>query len=366
MNVKKKIAHVHISPKLSGVQQISFDILKNLDEEQFDKYLICGNGVEEKSFTESFEKIGVKVIIIGDLKRSIGLHDIFAFIKLYKLFKEKSFDIVHTNSTKPGIVARIAARVAGVKKIVHTVHGIAFHNSMNFFARIFFWLVENISTLFGDENVSVNKKYTHFYPLVKTKVIYNGIDFSGFSVKYHERKNIHFAFMARLDEQKNPLEFIEAVNLIHKNHLLIKIPLRFTLAGDGKMAQQCKSLIRKYNLEKVISMPGWIEDKSAFLSDIDVLCQPSKWEAFGLIFVEAAFFNVPAIARDVEGIPEVIKDGETGLLYRDGAEALKERMLLFINNPEMINTMGQNAALHVKKSFNIEKMLDAYNKLYVI
>lgn len=120
-----KIAHVQVIPKLSGVQQITLDILTGLEQkskevgEIADRTVICGE-LMDNDFVERFSVEGIKIISIPSLKREIGLHDVRCFFDLYRLFKNEHYDIVHTNSTKPGIIARIAARCAGIKRILIT------------------------------------------------------------------------------------------------------------------------------------------------------------------------------------------------------------------------------------------------------
>ncbi|MDR9888880.1 glycosyltransferase family 4 protein [Pseudenterobacter timonensis] len=364
-----KIAHVQVIPKLSGVQQITLDILSGLDRnskcagEITDKTVICGE-IFDNDFVELFSVQGIKIISIPSLKREIGLHDVKCFFELYKLFRNEQYNIVHTNSTKPGIIARIAAKCAGTKRVIHTVHGIAFHAHANIISRLIFYILENIATLFGDVNITVNKLYTKYYPFVKSKVIYNGVDFEKLTpVKNTKINEMHFAFFGRLDEQKNPLEFIKAVKIV-LNTYSGPIKPKFTLAGDGELRNKCCQMVADFNLQDKIYMPGWINDKSKFLNEVDVLCQPSKWEAFGLVFVEAAYFGIPSIATNVEGIPEVVLPSETGILYDGGAEALAACMLSYLTDRQLLAEHGINAKKYVTQNFTKEKMVSEYCSVY--
>ncbi len=364
-----KIAHVQVVPQLSGAQQVSLDILSSLNSDKNELYMICGELQDFSSdFVEKFNEIGVTTIEIPELKRYIGKHDISAFKKLYDIFKNYNFDIVHTNSTKPAILARIAARLAGCKKIIHTVHGIAFHKHIPFLKRIIFYFAELSSLYFGHYNITVNSFYKKFYPLSNTKTIYNGVDFSKFKISKSSsdlNKSLNFAFFARLDDQKNPTEFIKAVHLLKLEGILDSNPdVRFTLAGNGELQSDCLSLIKSLKLESTIDVVGWIYDKNEFLNSVDVICQPSKWEAFGLNFVEAAFFKIPAISTKVEGIPEVVLDRETGLLYSGGSKELKDCIVTFINNRDLISKFGEKARLRALKEFNKQKMIEEYHKIY--
>ena len=360
----KKIIHIQVLPKMSGVQQVSFDILSGINDENVQKFILCGlpDGCSDNEFKKKFTDIGVRVITIPTLKRNIGWHDFRCFIDLYNFFKKEKFDIVHTNSTKPGIIARIAARLAGTKLIIHTVHGIAFHRKENTVRKIFYYCLENFATLFGSINVTVNENYLKYYPFVKSHIIYNGVDFNVLCCNKKDHDFLHIAFMARLDKQKNPLEFIRAVNIIKK-----KLPnerLKFTLAGCGELENECKKLIEHFHLTDVIDMPGWIVDKNTFYNSVDIICQPSNWEAFGLVFVEAAFFEIPSVSRNIEGIPEVILDNETGLLYEGGEAELSEKLISLIHDKKKISWLGLNAKEYVLKHFTKDIMVEKYSKLY--
>lgn len=364
-----KIVHVQVVPQLSGAQQVSLDILTSLNNGKHDLYMICGEMQDFSSnFLEKFKEIGVTIIQVPELKREIGIHDFYAFIHLYKIFKKYNFDIIHTNSTKPGILARISARLSGCKKIIHTVHGIAFHKHVPIFKRFFYYLSELFSVYFGHKNISVNNYYSKFYPFANTVTIYNGIDFSNFLIEKNNNRSFNkfnIAFFARLDEQKNPFEFIEAINLLNVEGILDKNKdVVFTLAGDGELKLECIRLINNLGLDSKIKVVGWVSDKNAFLNSIDVLCQPSKWEAFGLTFVESAYFGIPAIATKVEGIPEVVLDSQTGLLYDGGAEGLKECMKKFIFNRELVIELGSKARKRALEKFSMQEMVKKYHQIY--
>ena len=140
---KIKIAHVQVIPKLSGAQLFSLSLLSSLPNDVYEKYIIFSESEtvtsqQKEEVIARFADAGVTIIWLKSLRRNIGLHDVQCFFELVSIFKDNGFDIVHTNSTKPGIIARIAARVAGVKKVVHTVHGIAYHANLPLLKRIFF------------------------------------------------------------------------------------------------------------------------------------------------------------------------------------------------------------------------------------
>ncbi|WP_137491119.1 glycosyltransferase, partial [Escherichia coli] len=118
----KKILHIQLMPILSGAQKVCLDEIENLGK-NYEQWLLC-SGVGP--FTKKASEFGVKHIVVDNLKREISIRDdLLALFKIYQNIKNKKFDIVHTHSSKTGFLGRVAARCAGVKTIVHTVHGFA-------------------------------------------------------------------------------------------------------------------------------------------------------------------------------------------------------------------------------------------------
>lgn len=370
----KKIVHVQMLPKITGAQQISFDILKGLDS-NYEKYIIFGSpsglagDICYDDIEKTFGRINVKVIYIDEMRRDISFLDIKALYQLYKIFLHYRFDIVHTNSTKPGVLARVAARLANVKLIVHTVHGISFHKSISVMKRTFYYFAELFSLPFGHFNVTVNSYYLKFYPhfLCKNISILNGVDFSKFYVndKVSDNSIFKIGFFARLDEQKDPLTFLKvASKIVNGSHLKKKVA--FFLAGDGELKQECLSFIETNNLSNFVSVFGWVSDTSGFLNEIDLLCQPSRWEAFGLNIVEAGYFGIPCVASSVEGIPEVINDGITGFLCESGSvSSFVDKVTLLINDENLYCRMSENVRKHVVDKFSASRMVNDYKKIYL-
>jgi glycosyltransferase involved in cell wall biosynthesis len=357
---------VNVFSGLAGAQRISLDILSNLGD-NYNKTIIFGG--DRNLATECLcKENGIRIIYVTTLKRNIGLHDLNAFWKLYKIFRNEKYDIVHTNSTKPGILARIAARLAGVDFIVHTVHGIAFHKYTKTPIRIIYYTLEIFSGIFGHVNVSVNNFYLKYYPsfLGDKMCIYNGVDFSNLKKldRKYDQDKYRVGFFARLDEQKDPLMFVKVANNIIKNKLIDKNVI-FSIAGDGPMLDQVMNYIDELGLESYFEIHGWVENKSEYLSTLDLLFQPSLWEAFGLNIVEAAYLGVPAVASNVEGIPEVIEHGYSGLLSEPGDEfQFSENIAFLLNDTCRLKIMSENASKYVENKFTLDEMVSKYEALY--
>ena len=125
------------------------------------------------------------------------------------------------------------------------------------------------------------------------------------------------------------------------------------------------SVLKNQGIEEYFEFHGWVDNKSEYLSSIDVLLQPSLWEAFGLNIVEAAYLGVPSIASDVEGVPEVIIDGHTGYLSSPGdVKGFSEHLLELLSDPDLLESTSKSAMRYVESNFSLDSMVKSYLKIY--
>ena len=217
----KKIAHIQLLPMLSGVQKVTLQELMILNDNEYTKYLICK---EEGELTEECKRLGIKTHVVKDLTREINaVKDIIALYKIYKFLKANDIDIVHTHSAKTGFLGRVAAKLAGIPLIVHTVHGFPFDSAKNKYIAFFYKVLEFISARFADIIICLHdgdketcKKLLHV-PESKVLVLPNGIAFTEFfrlsecdkkkarTILGIPESSLVFTMVGRLWEQKNPL-----------------------------------------------------------------------------------------------------------------------------------------------------------------
>lgn len=366
----KKLAHVLVLPKLAGSQHFCLSLLSSLTE--YDRYVLVSESedvpeIQKREFINRFENIGVTIIWCRHLRRNIGFHDFKAIKELYSIFKEYRFDIVHTNSTKPGIIGRIAARFAGAQFIVHTVHGISFYKGQSFLKRLVYWVVELFAMQFGHVNITVNKYYLKYYKWSfwkRSDYIYNGLAFplTDSNSKVCNKKNgKKLLFVGRLDSQKDPITLLKAFSIIINDYP----DLILDVVGDGELYNQCRDFVSNHDLQSSVIFHGWVDEPSVYYRQADIFICPSIYEAFGLIFLEAAFFSLPIISTSVEGIPEVV-DSKMGFLIepRNHVE-LAKKITLLVKNRELRVRFGIEGKNIVTQKFDISHMIDAYRELYI-
>ena len=366
-----KILHIQVLPKLSGVQKVSLEIFKKLIDDKYDKYILFSDSLDCGDRTEcikEFEETGAKVLFSKHLKREIGISDFPALIELFKLCKREKFDIVHTNSTKPGIIGRIAAYLAGVPLVVHTIHGLSFHKFVKFPLWQFYWACEMFASIFCHKIVIVNKYYTKYFKWFKNKTctVYNGVDYSTFpamntddNTKINGKVNI--LFVGRLDKPKNPLQLLETARRLRSTHPNV----HFCLVGDGEYMEQCRNFISNNHLEDYVSLEGWRTNVYDYYQRSDIFAVPSIYEAFGIMFLEAGYYNLPVCSTTAEGIPEVVINNTTGLLCEpNDVDAFTKNLALLIDDTELRKQMGNSGHINVVKNFDSSKMVDKYLKIY--
>jgi len=366
--MKKKILHIQVLPILSGVQKVSLEILQNLSDKEYDKWILFSDNMDKRNKNickETFENIGTKVIFSKTLRREIGFSDFYALSEIYKLCKKEKFDIVHTNSTKSGIVGRIAAFCANVPLVIHTVHGLSFHNYIKFPKWQFYWACEVIASIFCHKIVLVNNYYSKYFRWFKKKTdtIYNGISYENLQTRKTVKENtpLKLLYVGRLDEPKDPVTLLKAAKII-----LEKYPqCLFSLVGDGEKYNECEKFIKENGLSAQINLLGWQNNVSDYYATHHIFISSSIYEAFGLTFLEAGYYELPTACTNVEGIPEVVIDEYTGLLSNPRDEnALANNIITLIENKNLRQTYGENAKKWVSSNFSVEKMVEKYKLIY--
>ena len=172
---------------------------------------------------------------------------------------------------------------------------------------------------------------------------------------------IKFLFVGRLDSQKNPLMLLNvAYNVIKKYSDTV-----FTIVGGGEKYDECVIFLKDKGLQDNVHLMGWQNDVSSFYKDCDIFIMTSIYEAFGLVFLEAGYNRLPTIATNVEGIPEVVLHGKTGLLSdANDIDAMTQNAFFLMEHPDIRLTMGNNAYDYVTKNFSSEIMVKKYRDLY--
>jgi len=153
-------------------------------------------------------------------------------------------------------------------------------------------------------------------PYERTFVVFNGLDLAAFDslpvnpLVPRQAVNVVIGCAGRLTEQKGHVYLLEAAALLRERG----VNATFLLAGSGELEDSLRSRVAELDLDESVHLLGFVEDMKGFYASIDILALPSLWEGFGYVLSEAMSMRLPVVAFDTSNIPEVVVDGETGLL----------------------------------------------------
>ncbi|OCH04137.1 glycosyltransferase family 4 protein [Aliivibrio fischeri] len=363
----KKIAHIQLLPLLTGVQRVSLDELTRLNRDEFTPFMICK---QSGPMTEECEKNGIHCLYSPTLVREISpIKDLKAFWDLYRLCKKYKFDIVHTHSSKTGVIGRLAAKLAGVPMIVHTVHGYAFPAAKNKLEKNIFLVMEWLGAKCSDLIIclhNADKKIAEDDLRVKSSklaVLANGVNLSKFNPPTQKlrqdirnvldlpRDAIVIGMVGRLWEQKNPKALLTAAIEILKK----RSDIHFVFAGDGELKGELEDCVNYHGLNANIHFLGWRNDTEYVLKAFDVFVLPSLWEGMPLAILEAQATALPCIVSNIQGNNHLVYNNENGYLFElDNNMQLGSLILDLINNSQRRIEMGTCAFNKIKNDNNIE------------
>ena len=375
MNNKIKLLHIITHLPIGGAQDNTLYTIELLNKKKYDISLCCNFSGE---LVERAKKIkDIKLINIPILSRDVNLiNDTRAFLALYKIIKKEDYDIIHTHSSKAGFLGRIASKINKVPIIIHTVHGFPFNDFMNFFKKNFYILIEKLLANWTDVLITVsnlNKKKIIDLGISKKDKIYN--IYSGIDLKIFDRKNdrsfkkelklgdneILIGAVGRLSGQKDPITLIRAFNLVSK-----KFPdAHLVFVGDGPLRNKITKMIKKLKLTSKVHLIGNIHNTWPVYHSLDLFVMSSIYEGLGRSITEALSCGVPVVCTAVEGVPEIIKNGETGFLAepRD-IEGLANSIIYSLQNLSVAKKIALEGRKFVHKNFDVNKMVQEIDSVY--
>ena len=330
MEKKENVHVVYIITKLElgGAQKVCLSLLDGINKSGNHAGLISG---AEGVLVPAVKKTE-SVFLLDSLKREIGPKIIFSELKTFfkivkilrKLKKKYPNLIVHTHSTKAGLVGRWAAFFAGVKKRIVTVHGFSFNDHQPKIKWTIIYLLELFTSLITTKFVCVSKKDEaqgiRLFPWFKKKstLIRAAVDWNTFYIPakkcvFEKEKPFTIGSIANFKPQKNCLDLVKAFNNVVKN-IGNKTNLKLQIIGDGIQRKKIENYIHENNLTSHIDLLGWQNNVSQFTKNWNIFALSSLWEGLPCSIIEARLSKLPVVAYNVGGIHEVIFNGKNGYL----------------------------------------------------
>ncbi len=378
----KKIRIVHIITRMDrgGAPDVIRLLVQKTDPALFDIALVYGRTTCPTQAVRTFlEDLGPRAVLVGSLRRPINpLCDILAFFAILRFLKNGRFDIVHTHTSKAGFLGRIAARLCGVPRVIHSPHGHVFYGYFGALGSKLVVAAERFASFFCDKIhvlTGLEKEdmlASRIAPAAKIVVIYCGIETELFIKAPEKARELRrclavpedalvAGYVGRLEPVKGPKYFIRAAARVHK----LMPNVRFLVAGAGVLRARLEREARRLKVGDCVHFLGWQEDTAAVYSVLDVLVLPSLNEAVGRTILEAQSIGVAVVAARVGGVPEIIQDRQTGLLVpaRD-PKAIAQAMISLLADPSLRAAMSEAGQRRVKDSFTDARMVEEFSNLY--
>ncbi|MCC7261240.1 MAG: glycosyltransferase family 4 protein [Candidatus Latescibacteria bacterium] len=345
----------------------------------YDTVVAVGPTQGERSPTEALARQrGVEFVEVPHLVRPIRpLADLRALWELWRLMRRGRFDLVHTHTSKAGLLGRVAAVLARVPRRVHTAHGHVFYGYHGpALSRLFVWL-ERWAAWFTDRLVALTPAEEHDQlrfgvgSAAKFAVIHSGVDFAPFARPAADREvtrrvlglaldGLVIGTLGRLTPIKGQADLVRAFAQVRP-----QVPEAWLLlVGDGEEGPGLAALVRELGVADRVVFAGWREEVPDLLRAMDIFVLPSLNEGMGKALVEAMYVGLPVVASRVGGVPDLIEAGRAGLLVPPGQPAaLAAALLGLAADPHRRRELGARAA-QVARAYSVESMIEKLDGLY--
>jgi len=379
---KIKVAHIIARMITGGADENTLFTMEGLDQNKYKVDLITGEEFDE-SILNKVKNNHFDIIQIKGLKWKLNfLYDPIILIKLIKLLRENHYDIVHTHTTKAGILGRIAARIARVPIIVHGLHGSTFQAFNSSLLNWFLFLFERLTGKFTDAYISVSGVLSEKYiergigKKENYHTIYSGMELETF---YRVRGKIDcrkkqrelgidledfvIGNVARLETRKGHKFLIAAFKKVIEERK--GCTLKLLIIGEGNKRENLESYVEELNLEDKVIFTGYREDVEELMAIMDIFVLTSLREGLPRVLVQAAAVGMPSIAFNVDGVPEIIEDNHNGFLVKAGdVKQLTKRIIQYIDHKELLMLHGKNGRELIKGKWSIKDMVERIDKIY--
>lgn len=375
-----RVLHVITRLEQGGAPLALLETVKRMDRKRFDVTLVVGQ-TEDLDRDLDLELAGdLPVIRVPAMRRSIHpVRDAVALAQLVGIIRDGEYDLVHTHTSKAGILGRVAAALCGTRAIVHSSHGTILEGYFGPAVTRIFAFLEAAGAALSDRIVCLTAREIDQYLSAdigrrdQFAYIFNGIDVDAFASRAGDRNALRGEFgfcgdhvvcltVGRLVPVKGQADLLEAFAAAHREN----DALRLLVVGDGELMAQLGALADRLGIASVTRFTGWREDVPELMDAADMFVLTSHNEGLGLVLVEAMAKGLPVVATAVGGVPEVVDDGVTGHLVpaRD-AGAIATAVLDLAASPDRRRALGAQGRERARETFSIEQTVARTQDLYL-
>ena len=367
----RRIKILHVVQAAGGVDRYIRMLLKYLDKEEFENIMVCSQDFHREDYDElvdSFEQI--------EMNRAIGVNDLKSIGKVRKLIKKYNPDIVYAHSSKAGAIARVAD--IGLKnRCVYNPHGWAFNMRCSEKKKMMYAMIEKMAAPFCDKIICISdaEKQSALDKKIckeeKLQVIFNGVDIEAYETGTHgkvKRSDLDIpedafvvGMVGRISPQKAPDVFVRMAKLV-KNEIQ---NAHFIIVGNGNQEAEVRKYAKDNGFADRLHITGWVDDSMSYVELFDVACLLSRWEGFGLALPEYMMAGKPIVASRVDAIPNIIRNGENGLLVEvDNATGASKAVLRIYRENGLKDKLVAQGLEDVHNRFNAQRVSEEHGRLF--
>ncbi|MFT5367929.1 MAG: glycosyltransferase involved in cell wall biosynthesis [Candidatus Latescibacterota bacterium] len=359
-NVRTKILFVSEAPIYGGAERYLITLAEGIDRSVFDLEMVISDQAPEQ-LRQSLADLDIPTLSIAPIR---GKADWRGIRRHVTCFNARRPAIVHFNLSNSlhGQYAMLAARIAKIPVKVATLHLPPRSTTPTWRGRFFErQTICNLDMLIAVCNSSRDLVIKHFgIDEKRTTAVYNGIDILGFEQEVSQlppailkkENELLIGTVGRLSPQKGFDVLLNAMPAV-----LAKIPnARLVISGDGPEEEALKSQCKDLQIENQVDFLGWRSDIPALLQAFDLFVLPSRYESFPISILEVMAASKPIVATHVDGIPESVSEGKTGLLVpSEDPVMLADAIATLLHDPALCAQMSTQARERVETHFTLEK-----------
>jgi len=334
----------------------------------------------EGSLMDRARQCGFRIVEMDSMRRSIHpWRDWQAYRQLIRVLRDLRPDIVHTHSSKAGIIGRAAAAKLGIPT-VHTIHGASFHRGQSALAFRLYQMLERHAARWTDAFISVCDALTAQYVAAgvasegQFTTVYSGMTVEPFLNPPRSRaevraelglsdEHVAVAKVGRLFHLKGHEYLIRAARQVIDQHPNV----RFVLIGDGILRQQFEQQIADLGLSEHFILTGLVPPDRIpeLINACDIVAHTSVWEGLARVLPQGLLAGKPVVSYDIDGAPEVVLNGETGfLLPVESIEELADALCQLVASPELRNRLGTAGRERCREIFCHRYMTERIREVY--
>lgn len=374
---QKKVLYIITKSSWGGASLYVFELATAAKAKGYEVAVACGGNGE---LVEKLELAGIKTFFVAGLERDISaFKEIKALYSLSQIIKSFDPDLVHANSSKAGLLGTFVARILFVPKVIFTAHGWPFLEPRSRTWKIMAWTGSYLTALFAHEIILVSEndfKHTNMLGVInKCQVIHTAVaKFPLLSrdeararlfpseIAIRHLSNIWLVTIAELNHNKNQAVVIDAVAEFNNEH---STKIFYSIVGAGDHESELREQVELRGLSEYVHFCGYTENARQYLLAFDIFILPSKKEGLPYALLEAGLAQIPCVASNTGGIPEVITDKQSGLLIDpENHMSIVSALDHLLRNPDNRSRFADVLCAQIEDNYSLGKMIEKTLTVY--